>query len=126
MACAGFQPSNARDEPLIHPCCDTAELRDSTSGIQMEVQDRGDLLVRGFWSCNTDCIIDVRIYDMNQPSCLARKPSSILKSSENDKKRKHLDACLEQRRHFTPFVVSCEGLFGKDEIEWSFGGEGLD
>ena len=23
--------------------------------------------------------------------------------------------CLEQRRHFTPFVVSCEGLLGKEE-----------
>jgi len=22
--------------------------------------------------------------------------------------------CLEQRRHFTPFVVSCEGLLGKE------------
>ena len=34
--------------------------------------------------------------------------------AENEKKRKYLDACLEQRRHFTPFVVSCEGLFGKE------------
>lgn len=114
MACAGFQPSNVRDEPLIHPCRGTTELRDSTSGIEMEIQERGDLLVRGFWTQNTDCIIDVRICDVNQPSYLVRKPSSIIKSSENDKKRKYLDACLEQRRHFTPFVVSCEGLFGKE------------
>jgi len=34
--------------------------------------------------------------------------------AETDKKRKHLDACLNQRRHFTPFVVSCEGLHGKE------------
>jgi len=80
----------------------------------MEVQDRGDLLVRGFWDRNTDCIIDVRVCDVNQPSYLARKPTSILKTAENDKKRKYLAACLEQRRHFTPFVVSCEGLFGKE------------
>ena len=51
---------------------------------------------------------------MNQPSYLARKPSSIIKTAENDKKRKYLDACLEQYHHFTPFVVSCEGLFGKE------------
>ena len=38
----------------------------------------------------------------------------MLKSAENDKKKKHLDACLEQRRHFNPFVVSCEGFFGKE------------
>ena len=33
---------------------------------------------------------------------------------EREKKRKHLDACLDRRRHFTPFVVSCDGLLGKE------------
>jgi hypothetical protein len=95
MACAGFQPSNVRDEPLINPCRATDELKDSTTGISIEVQDRGDLLVREFWDRNTDCIIDVRVCDVNQPSYLARKPTSILKTAENDKKRKYLAACLE-------------------------------
>ena len=43
-----------------------------------------------------------------------RKPASIIKSTENDKKKKYLGQCLTQRRHFTPFVVSCEGLPGKE------------
>ena len=113
MACAGFQPSNARDELTVYPCRAANELKDDASGISMEIQDRGDLLVRSFWDRHTDFIIDVRVCGVSQPSCLARKPSSIIKTAENDKKRKHLGTCLEQRRHFTPFVVSCEGLFGE-------------
>jgi len=65
MACAGFQPSNVRDDPLIHLCCAIDELKDSTTGISMEIQDCGDLLVRGFWDRYMDCIIDVRVYDVN-------------------------------------------------------------
>ena len=63
---------------------------------------------------NTDCIIDVRIYDVNQASYQLRKPASIIKSAKNDKKKKYLEQYLTQRRHFTPFVVSYEGLLGKE------------
>jgi hypothetical protein len=39
----------------------------------------------------------------------------VLAAHEREKKRKYLEACLRQRRHFSPFVVSTEdGLFGKD------------
>ena len=65
MAYAGFQPSNVRDEPIVRPCRVTNELKDDTSGISMEIQDRGDLLVRGFWDHHIDCIIDVRVCDVN-------------------------------------------------------------
>ena len=76
--------------------------------------DRGDLLIRGFWERYTDCIIDVHICDVNQPSYLARNPVNILKSAENTKKKHHLEPCLKQKRYFTPFVVSCETLLVKE------------
>ena len=38
----------------------------------------------------------------------------MLEAHERDKKRKHLAACLEQRRHFSPFVASTDGLLGKE------------
>ena len=75
--------------------------------------DRGDLLIRGFWARDTDCIIDVRIHDVNQNSYLTRTPAVILKAAEVTKKKKYLKNCLDQRRHFTPFAVSCEGMLGK-------------
>ena len=117
LACAGFQPSNVRDEPLINPCRDIGGKNDThvepQTGLELEA-DRGDLLIRGFWDRSTDCIIDVRICDVHQPSYLVRNPVSILKSAETSKKTKYLKGCLDQRRHFTPFVVSCEGMLGKE------------
>jgi hypothetical protein len=36
---------------------------------------------------------------------------------EWEKKRKYLDACLAQHRHFTPFVVSTDGLVNREAKE---------
>jgi hypothetical protein len=38
----------------------------------------------------------------------------VLEAHERKKKKKYLWACLEQRRHFSPFVVSTDGLLGKE------------
>jgi hypothetical protein len=38
----------------------------------------------------------------------------VLSAHEREKKKKYLGACLEQRRHFSPFVVSTDGLLGKE------------
>ena len=38
----------------------------------------------------------------------------VLELAERGKKRKYLKACLENRRHFTPFVVSADGLLGRE------------
>jgi hypothetical protein len=37
-----------------------------------------------------------------------------LENQEREKKRKYLGACLAQRIHFTPFVVSTDGLLGRE------------
>ena len=101
LACAGFQPSNIHNEPHINPCRDnggtddSSRLTESQTGVQCELNgDRGDLLIRGFWERNTDCIIDVRICDVNQASYLTRKPASIVKCAENAKKKQYLNECL--------------------------------
>ena len=58
-------------------------------------------------------IIDVRIVDVNQPSYLSRKPTSIIKSVENEK-IKVFGALLRAKKALYSFlVVSCEGLLGK-------------
>jgi hypothetical protein len=37
-----------------------------------------------------------------------------LAAHEREKKKKYLEACLAQRRHFTPFVVSTDGLLDRE------------
>jgi hypothetical protein len=48
-------------------------------------------------------------------------PSSqvLLESQEREKKRKYLKNCLKQRRHFTPFVCSVDGLLGQEAATFS-------
>ena len=41
-------------------------------------------------------------------------PFKVLESQEKEKKRKYLGPCLENRRHFTPFVLSVDGLLGRE------------
>lgn len=38
----------------------------------------------------------------------------VIVSQEKGKRQKYLVACLLQRQHFTPFVVSTDGLFGRE------------
>ena len=58
-------------------------------------------------------MIGIHIYDINEPLYLTYKPISIINSAKYEKK-KYLEPCIEQRRYFTPFVVSCEYTIGKE------------
>ena len=60
--------------------------------------------------CSESHIITDRTIDSNQ----SKDPAKILEAAEKDKKKKYLKACLDQRRHFTPFVVSTCGVVGKE------------
>jgi hypothetical protein len=112
MACRDFQPSAIRDEPKIH------QGRGTEQGEKDKPMDdnenKGDVLIRGLWEKGTDCIIDVRVTDTDAPSYIKTSPAKALETAERAKKKKHLQACLDQRRHFSPFVVSVDGLLGKE------------
>jgi hypothetical protein len=75
-------------------------------------ENKGDILILGFWENGMDAIIDVRITDTIAKSYASRDPKKILQSQEKEKKKKYLDRCLLQRQAFTPFVVSVDGLIG--------------
>ena len=115
-------PSAVRNEPFIHTSCPAEKMSDMdqtnhpvTRNLHKNRDElRGDLLVRGFWGRGTDCIIDVRVTDTDAKSNLNKDPAKVLEAHEKEKKRKYLKSCLEQRRHFTPFVVSTDGLIGKE------------
>ena len=56
------------------------------------------------------------LVDVNPPSRLDRGVSAekALSQHEKAKKTKYLAQCTAQRRHFTPFVVSADGLFAEE------------
>jgi hypothetical protein len=77
-------------------------------------EDHGDILIRGHWTRGTDCIIDICITDADAKLDRSKDPTKVLATHEPEKKRKHLEACLGQHRHFSPFVVSTDGLLSKE------------
>jgi hypothetical protein len=122
LAAKAIIPSAIRNEPLIHTSCPAVKMPDLvpahpavTRNLHKNREEtRGDLCIRGFWTRGTDCIIDVRVTDTDAKSNLSRDPAKVLETHEKEKKRKYLASCLAQRRHFTPFVVSTDGLLGKE------------
>ena len=68
-------------------------------------EERGDHVIRNLWKHQTDCILDVRITNLDAPS-IQSKAEAVLRSHEREKKKKYLQAYLDQRRNFSPFVAS--------------------
>jgi hypothetical protein len=122
LASKTFSPSAVRDEPKIqksrNPEVKSDEENKDNSMKRLfrnnRNEDRGDILIRGLWERGTDCIIDVRVTDVDAKSNRSKDPHKVLAAHEREKKKKYLGACLEQRRHFSPFVVSTDGLLGKE------------
>jgi hypothetical protein len=119
LAEKAFTPSAVRDKPLIRgrstEKVDECPVRQTSANQPAKEDDRGDILLQGFWARGTECIVDVRVTDTDAALYRAQDPAAILKSQEKEKKRKYLAACLEQRRHFTrPFVVSTDGMMGRE------------
>ena len=112
---------DVRAEPLINPGS-LASLRsnsDNENGSEDLVlnADRGDIICNGFWghgNKQTPAIVDVRVTDLDAPSNRIRDDEKVLAKQEKDKKNKYLEPCFNQRRSFTPFVVSTDGLLGRE------------
>jgi hypothetical protein len=80
----------------------------------VENEDRDDVLIQGIWERGTDCILDIRVTDTYTPTYQMKDPSKVIEAAEHLKKKKYLQPCLNQRRQFTPFIVSVDGLTGKE------------
>ena len=107
-----FKASAVRAEPQINLRSSTAP--PSNARTPVETDDRGDVLIRGLWSNGQDAIIDIWVTDTDQSFAGMRDPKKVLQSQEKEKKKKYLSACLKQRRAFTTFVISVDGLLGQE------------
>ena len=50
--------------------------------------------------------------NLDSKSEMNLSPKKALERQEKEKKKKYCESCENQRRHFTPFVVSTVGMFG--------------
>ena len=52
----------------------------------------------------------MRVVNTDAPTYQKKEPEKCLHEAERGKKKMYLEACLQQRRHFYPFVTSVDGL----------------
>jgi hypothetical protein len=57
------------------------------------------------------------VTDTDAKSYRFKDPHKVLAQHEKEKKQKYLASCTVQRKHFTPFVVSTDGLLGHKATE---------
>lgn len=125
LCAKALSPGRISYEPLINICRDTTAEAVTAEANQIPAtntnttpatdnKNRGDVKVAGFWRRGTDCILDVRVTDTDSRSYRNQDPEKVLRRMEEEKKSKHLQPCLERRRHFTPLVYSVDGMAGQE------------
>ncbi len=95
-----FPAGRIRIEPMVLPM-DPSDNR------------RADLSVHGLWESSTTAFIDVEVSHTEAPSYLRKTPEKVILSLEKTKRMKYGDIVQQHRRHFSPFVVSSDGLLGQ-------------
>ena len=83
---------------------------DVTTAAPEVTEQKGDLLIRDLWQQRTDSVHHMRVVNTDALSYVRRSPEKCLQEAERGKKKMYLEACLQQRRHFSPFVSSVDGL----------------
>ena len=85
---------------------------DLTSLIQ-EKTVQGNIVCHGFYARGTDFILDIYITDVYNPANKVQPVEQIIRGHEHRKKNLYLHKYLDQRRHFTPYVVVSDGSLGE-------------
>ena len=122
LASTAFTSSHVHNDPLIYQGCavtrkkaQPAGPRDSTTpgdSPPEATEQKGDLLIQDLWANGTDSVHNMRVVNTDAKSNWERSPEKCLEGAEKGKKKMYLEACLQQRRHFSPFVASVDGFLG--------------
>ena len=111
-----FTPSHVHDNPLIFAGCvvkrpkaklaRTTGTTDRYNAPPPEAKEqKGDLLIIDPWHNETNSVHDMRVVNTDAKSLSAKPPKKCLQEADRAKKRMYLNACLQQLRHFYPFVA---------------------
>ena len=75
-------------------------------------EQKGYLLLWDLWKNGTDSVHDMHVLNIDAKSYCENSPERCLEEAERSNKKMYLEACLQQRRQFSPFVASVDGLLG--------------
>jgi hypothetical protein len=102
------KPSADIDEPLVHPCHDSARnvLPNTPDGGPLP-KTCGDLGIHGFWKLGKMTIADIQVTDFNASYQCGHSAMKCLQAHEKSKKDKYRPACIANCRSFTPRCLLC-------------------
>ena len=66
-------------------------------------KEKGGILIQDLWTQGTDIIHDMRVMNTDAVYYQSKPPEKFLETAERQNKKKYLNVCLNERRHFTPF-----------------------
>ena len=123
LASKSITPSHMRDNLLIYsgravkrtkatPVGDSGNNDQAGAPPPEFTWQKGDLLIRDLWQNGTGSVHNMRVVNNGARSQRTKDPERSLQEAERGKKWMYLEACLQQRRHFSPFVASVDGLMG--------------
>ena len=123
LAGKAFTPSHVRDNPLIYsgramkrtkaaPSRANGNSGQSVAQPPEVTEQKGDLLIWKLWQQGTDSVHDMRVVNTDTPTHQKKDPEKCLHEAEQGKKKMYLEACLQQRRHLSPFVALLNELLG--------------
>ena len=112
-----------RDDPLIYsgravkrtkaaPAGTNRDSSPTTAQLPEVTEQKGGLLIRDLWQQGTHSVHDMCVVNTDAPTHQKKDPEKCLHEAEQRKKKMYMEACLQQRQHFYPFVASVEGLLG--------------
>ena len=115
LAGKAFTPSHERDDPLIFASRTMKMLKAKQAGDSGTIdqdgapppeatEHKGDLLIRDLWQNGMDSVHGMRVVNTDAKSHSDKTPENYLQEAERGKKWRYLDACIQQRRHFSPFL----------------------
>ena len=93
-----------------------AERDDKTAGPETVVTPpglRADVGIRGFFDTQKMVFFDVRVCDPDAETYKTKPIDAVLRRHEKEKESKFKQACRERRIDFVPFVVSVDGVLGR-------------
>ena len=115
-----------RDDPLIYsgravrrtkptPAGSTKTNPSETPEAPEVTDQKGDLLIPDLCQQGTNSVHDMRVVNTDALTYQSKAPEKFLYEAKKGKKKMYLEACLQQRRHFSPFVALADRLLGVEE-----------
>ena len=80
------------------------------------MEQKSSLLIRDLWQQVTESVHDMRVVNTDALTYQLKAPEKCLHKAEKGKKKIYLEACLQQRWHFSPFFASVYGLLGVEAM----------